>query len=74
MDVSKKIDELIHTLDPEALGRELPRAESDKEKNRLIYRKGAKSALELFTDDYDFIEKILLVFDKVYEGEENEIR
>lgn len=72
-DARKKIDQLIHELDPEQIGRQIVRSESDDAgEDRLLYRKGAKSMLEVFTDDYDFIEEVMRAFDQVYEGSDQE--
>ncbi|MCQ2507601.1 MAG: hypothetical protein MJ097_02290 [Dorea sp.] len=68
-----KIDQLLHRMDPEQIGRAITRYESDDAgENRFLYRKGAKSMLEVFTDDYDFIEKAMAAFDRVYEEGSNE--
>lgn len=63
------LEKLFLQYDPAQIAAALIRAESDNPHDRNVYRKGIKSTLELFTDNYDFIETILNEFDKIYDYE-----
>lgn len=69
----KSIEEQIKELDPKVLARGLMRTEADfADKNRYLYRKGAKSMLQNFVKDPDFVEAVMNEFDYIYAAEDTD--
>ena len=67
----KTIEELIKAMNPRELAIGLVRAESDGAgENLYLYRKGAKSMLQNFVNDAEFVTKVMEEFDRLYAGEE----
>lgn len=60
--------ETLNNLTAKQIANLITRAESDgATPNELrMYRKGAKSMLQVFTDDTDFIEQVMNEFDNIY--------
>lgn len=59
----------MNGMSAEQIARSITRAESDgaSAEELRLYWKGAKSMLENFTDNYDFIEEVQKAFFELYE-------
>lgn len=69
----KGIEELIKELDPKELAAGLMRAEADDAgENLFLFRKGAKSMLQKFVKDADFVELVMREFDCIYAAEDTD--
>lgn len=65
----KILERIIKRMDPKYIASGLCRAEADHyPEERKFYRKGAKSMLQNFVEDTDFVERVMEEFDNIYKG------
>lgn len=62
-----ELERLIKQIPPKELALGLMRSEAEEDEHRRYYRKGAKSMLNNFVEDFDYINEVMEEFDKIYE-------